>query len=154
MQYSQNKLQKVNSAVQKRLELISRVPLPEATTDESEIIPVPQLKEKLSSTNLRSKKLTILTVLSQSWSLPKIQEQFGVTRALHSPSSEELGTRKGIAIDPKMLRWKKFANWCQEFAHWCPGKKIVSYFLFVYLEWITTAFPNCYTCHSPWCLLN
>ena len=91
----------------KKDSLISRVPLPEATTDESEIIPVAQLKEKFSSTNLWSKKLTILTVLSQSWALPKIQEQFGVTRALHSPSSEELGTRKGIAIDPKMLRWKK-----------------------------------------------
>ena len=64
-------------------ELISRVPLHQATTDESEIIPVPQLKEKFSSTNLRSKKLTILTVLSQSWTLPKIQEQFGVTRCLH-----------------------------------------------------------------------
>ena len=61
---------------------------------------------------------------------------------------------KGYAIDPKMLRWKKFANWCQEFANWCPGKKIVSYFLFVYHEWITTAFPHFYTCHSPWCLLQ
>ena len=107
MQYSQNKLQKVNSAVQKGLELISRVPLPEATTDESEIIPVPQLKEKFSSTNLRSKKLTILTVLSQSWALPKIQEQFGVTRALHSPSSEELGTRKGMLSTPKCCAGKK-----------------------------------------------
>ena len=88
-------------------ELISRVPLHQATTDESEIIPVPQLKEKFSSTNLRSKKLTILTVLSQSWTLPKIQEQFGVTRCLHySPSSEELGMRKGMLSTPKCCAGK------------------------------------------------
>ena len=36
----------------------------------------------------------------------------------------------------------------------CSGKKIVSYFLFVYLEWIITAFLKFYTCHSPWCLLT
>ena len=88
-------------------ELISRVPLHQATTDESEIIPVPQLKEKFSSTNLRSKKLTILTMLSQSWTLPKIQEQFGVTRCLHySPSSEELGMRKGMLSTPKCCAGK------------------------------------------------
>ena len=82
------------------------MPLPEATTDESEIIPVPQLKEKFSSTTLRSKILTILTMLSQSWALPKIQEQFGVTRALHSPSSEELGARKGMLSTPKCCAGK------------------------------------------------
>ena len=68
------------------------VPLPEATTDESEIIglPVLQLKEKFSSTNSRSKKLTILTVLPQSWAVQTIQEQFGGKRVCYQPQNVAL----------------------------------------------------------------
>ena len=55
------------------------MPLPKATDDESEITPV--IQEKLSSTNLWSKKLTIFTALPENWAVPKIQEQFGVKKA-------------------------------------------------------------------------
>ena len=103
LQYSQHKLQKVDSAVRKRLELISGVPLSEPTTDESEMIL--QLKEKFCSTNSRSEKLTILTVLPQSWALPKIQEQFGVSSYM-ARQAKNLVREKGVLSTPNSCAGK------------------------------------------------
>lgn len=63
----------------------------EATDDGSEMIQ--QLKEKFQLTIWRSKQLQILTVLPKSWSLKKIQHEFGVTMA---QESKELEKEKGI----------------------------------------------------------
>ena len=92
-------MKKVESTVRKKLELISGAPLPEIseTADESEMIS--QLRKKFSDTNLRSEKLTILTVLPQSWTLQKIQQEFAVTRYM-ARQAKNLVREKGILSTP------------------------------------------------------
>ena len=97
--YLQKKVKKVESTVRKKLELISGAPLPEISerADESELIS--QLRKKFSDTNLRSEKLTILTVLPQSWTLQKIQQEFAVTRYM-ARQAKNLVREKGILSTP------------------------------------------------------
>ena len=57
--------------------LILETPTDRCRDDESEMIS--QLKEEFQRTKERSKQLQILTVLPQSWTRKKIQEEFGVS---------------------------------------------------------------------------
>lgn len=45
--------------------------------DESEIIR--QLKDKFQETTVRSEKVQVLTVLPKSWSIRRIEEEFGAS---------------------------------------------------------------------------
>ena len=58
----------------------------ETIDDGSEMIQ--QLKEKFQSTPQRSEQLQILTVLPKSWSLKKIQQEFGVSTENHRCPNE------------------------------------------------------------------
>ena len=65
-------------------------------SDEREIIK--QLKEKFS-TATRSEKIQILTVLPKSWSIRKIQQEFGTSNFM-ARKAKELVDRKGILTTP------------------------------------------------------
>ena len=56
---------------------------------------VQQLKEKFVATSKQSQQLQILTVLPNSWSVKKIQQEFGVTTYM-ARKSKELVKEKGV----------------------------------------------------------
>ena len=72
IKYPKEKLKKIKAAVKKNM-------LPEdessASDDESEMIK--QLKHKFQSTSKRSEKVQVLTVLPKSWTIKKVQHEFG-----------------------------------------------------------------------------
>ena len=78
--YSRHKVKKITEAMKRT------VITGEATDDGSEMIQ--QLKEKFQSTTQRSEQLQILTVLPKSWSLKKIQQEFGVSNYMARKSKE------------------------------------------------------------------
>ena len=58
-----------------------------------------QLKQKFHSTVERSEKVQILTVLPCSWSIGKIQAEFGVSNYM-ARKAKELVAEKGILSTP------------------------------------------------------
>ena len=72
--YPKEKMKKIRVAVKKKL-----LPVIESSDidDESEIIT--QLKDKFQATTERSEKVQILTVLPKSWTIRKVQDEFGAS---------------------------------------------------------------------------
>jgi len=89
--YSRQKVQKITEAM--RRTVISW----ETTDDGSEMIQ--QLKEKFQSSTQRSEQLQILTVLPKSWSMKKIQQEFGVSNNM-ARKAKELVEEKGVLSLP------------------------------------------------------
>ena len=89
--YSRQKVEKITEAMKRTI--ISG----ETTDDGSEMIQ--QLKEKFRSTAQRSEQLQILTVLLKSWSLKKIQQEFGVSNYM-ARKSKDLVKKKGVLSLP------------------------------------------------------
>ena len=89
--YSRQKVEKITEAMKRTI--ISR----EITDDGSEMIQ--QLKEKFQSTAERSEQLQILTVLPKSWSLKKIQQEFGVSNYM-ARKSKDLVKERGFFLIP------------------------------------------------------
>ena len=52
----------------------------EQTVDQDGGEMIQQLKQKFLTTNSRSEKLQILTVLPKSWPLAKVEREFGVSK--------------------------------------------------------------------------
>ena len=75
---------------------IEPVPSKESETD-SEIIQ--QLKEKFQSTTNRADKLQVLTVLPKSWSIRKIEKEFGATNYMVR-KAKQLVLEKGVLSSP------------------------------------------------------
>ena len=92
--YPKEKIKKIKSAVKMKM-----LPTMESSDidEESEIIT--QLKVKFRATTERSEKVQILTVLPQSWTIRKIQEEFGVSNYM-ARKSKELVKEKGILSTP------------------------------------------------------
>lgn len=65
--------------------------------DEGEIIK--PLKDKFQSTTERSEKVQILTILPKSWSVRKIQSEFGASNYM-ARKAKELVKEKGILATP------------------------------------------------------
>lgn len=97
--YTTNKLDKIKLRLEKSLLPVSNQeeqPIVE-TLEESEIIQ--QLKEKFAITTKRSDKMTILSVLPMSWSVKKIQDEFGVSNYM-ARAVKKLVKEKGILSTP------------------------------------------------------
>ena len=88
--YPQHKIAKVTTAMKKFI-------ISDEQTDDSEMIL--QLKEKFQVTSSSSEKIQILTVLPKSWSLSKIQTEFGVSRYM-AKKAKDLVQEKGILASP------------------------------------------------------
>lgn len=100
--YGMKKLEKVKSTLEKQLipdkSMCSSDDLQNKGNEvESEIIE--QLKLKFSQTTKRSEKITILTILPQSWSCKKIEEEFGVSNYM-ARTVKRLVSEKGILSTP------------------------------------------------------
>lgn len=64
-----------------------------------ESVMISQLKEKFQETNSSSVKVQILTLLPKTWSIRKIQEEFGVTYYM-ARKSKILVEEQGILATP------------------------------------------------------
>ena len=72
LKYHKQKLKKIRAAVNKRM-----VPEIQSSNGDDESEMIRQLKEKFKETIMRSEKVQILTVLPKSWSIRKVQDEFG-----------------------------------------------------------------------------
>ena len=122
--YSRHKVKKITEAMKRT------VITGEATDDGSEMIQ--QLKEKFQSTTQRSEQLQILTVLPKSWSLKKIQQEFGVSNYM-ARKSKELVKEKGVlslpspkpgpSLPPETVEMVHVFYESDEISRVMPGKK-------------------------------
>ena len=60
---------------------------------------IEQLKKKFNESTKKSEKLQVLTVLPQSWTLQRIQEEFGATQHM-ARKAKELVLSKGVLSTP------------------------------------------------------
>lgn len=94
--YSKQKVIKITTMMQKAV--IGDVHS-DQTNDEGEIIK--QLKEKFSTVG-RSEKIQILTVLPKSWSIRRVQKEFGVSDFM-ARKAKQLITEKGVLSTPNPI---------------------------------------------------
>ena len=91
--YPKEKLKKISMAMKKQL-------LPgrdSSDSDESEMLT--QLKDKFRATTDKSEKVMVLTVLPRSWTLRKVQEEFGASNYMVR-KAKALVKEKGILSTP------------------------------------------------------
>ena len=101
------KIHKINGALLEKIKVISQNISPEDSTsaeeyknsDITEIIT--QLKEKFAACEKRSQKVQILTILPKSWSIQKIQTEFGTT-AYMLIQAKKLVNEQGILALPNI----------------------------------------------------
>jgi len=76
IKYQKQKLKKIQAAVNKRM--LQAIPSSTRNRDdESEIMR--KLKDKSQETIVRSEKVQVLTALPKSWSIRRIEEEFGAS---------------------------------------------------------------------------
>lgn len=95
--YPKKKLKKIDDTLRKVLRVESEEDNESEKCAESEMIV--QLKDKFNTTTKKSEKIQILTVLPLSWSIRKIQEEFGATNFMVR-TAKKLVTDKGILSTP------------------------------------------------------
>ena len=94
--YSERKLEIVTAKMEAAM-LGERPSGPFKPNDESEILQ--QLKEKFHSTAENSVKVQILTILPKSWSISKIQAEFGASNFM-ARKAKQLVKEKGVLSSP------------------------------------------------------
>ena len=92
--YPKHKLQKISASIKRTVFKDREV---RYSDDESEIIG--QLKDEFHSTNQRSKKMQILTVLPKSWTIQQIHTEFGATYYM-ARKAKHLVKESGILATP------------------------------------------------------
>ena len=92
--YSSQKVKKITEALQRTV--ITEAPIDDGTEM------IKQLKEKFQVTKKRSEQVQVLTVLPKSWSVKKIQQEFGVSEYL-ARQSKKLVEERGILSLPGPL---------------------------------------------------
>ena len=117
--------------VKKITEALQRTVIPMAPMDDGTEM-IQQLKEKLWETNRRSEQVQVLTVLPKSWTVKKIQQEFGVSEYL-AQQSKKLVEERGILSLPgpsrrPSLSPETFTTVCNfyesdEISRVMPGKK-------------------------------
>lgn len=131
--YSEGKLQRASTAIRSKLLDIDSSPETEnAEVAASAMEIIDQLKEEFNSSQDRSRKMQILTTLPKSWSIRRIQTEFGVANYT-ARKSKSLQKEKGImsCADPKPGKLLDFVTTekvisfyeCEEVSRIMPGKK-------------------------------
>ena len=109
--YPGEKLEKITDAFRKKLRMT-----PKQTEDEDfetkardfeEMIG--QLKDKFSTSDSRSEKLQVLTVLPKSWQIQKIEREFKITNYM-ARSAKKLVNEKGVLSTPNPKLGKKISE--------------------------------------------
>jgi hypothetical protein len=93
--YSRQKVKKITEAMQRTV--ITGTPIDDGTEM------IEQLKGKFQEAKKRSEQVQILTVLPKSWSVKKIQQEFGVSEYM-ARQSKKLVEERGILSLPGPLR--------------------------------------------------
>ena len=96
IKYPKQKIKKIKASVQKKL-----VPNVESDESDSEGEMVKQLKEKFHSTMDRSEKVQVLTVLPQSWTVRKVQAEFGASNYMVR-TAKQLVKQNGVLSTPNL----------------------------------------------------
>ena len=78
--YSGQKVKKITEALQ--YTVITGAPMDDGTEM------IQHLKEKFQETNRGSEQVQVLTVLTKSWSVKKVQQEFGVSKYLTQQSKK------------------------------------------------------------------
>ena len=89
--YSKQEVKKITSMIQKAV-------IGDTVSENDEVEIITQLKEKCSMAE-RSEKIQILTVLPKSWSIRRIQKEFGVSNFI-ARKAKQLVDEKGILSTP------------------------------------------------------
>lgn len=120
-------MKKIRAAVNKRM-----LPAIQSSDgdDESEVIK--QLKEKFQETTMRSEKVQVLTVLPKSWSIRKVEDEFGASNYMVR-KAKDLVKKRGILSSPNLKPGHVLATEtadqvrsfyeCDEVSRMLPGKK-------------------------------
>ena len=96
VKYSKNKVRSVESAVKRKLELITGTAIEESEEEDSpDTEMIAQLKEKFRMSTKTSEKMQVLTVLPKSWSIRKTEHQFQATNYMVR-KAKQLVEEKGI----------------------------------------------------------
>ena len=95
--YPRQKLRKIGNALAERILGVENEESISSANPESEIIN--QLKEKFNTSNIRSEKVQILTVLPKSWSKKKIEQEFGASNFMVR-TAKNLVKEKGVLSCP------------------------------------------------------
>ena len=93
--YSRQKVKKITEALQHTV--ITGAPIDDGTEM------IEQLKEKFQETKKRSEQVQVFTELPKSWSVKKMQQEFGVSEYL-AQQSKKLVEERGILSLPGPLR--------------------------------------------------
>ena len=72
----ENKVKRIETTIKQKLETATGKRFGD---DESELIHVTQLKQKFHSLTKKSEKVQVLTVLPVSWSIKRIEDEFGAS---------------------------------------------------------------------------
>ena len=101
---SEQKLKRVNETLRKKLRM-DNVPEEKDAHDNSKELEIfyhemiSQLKEKFEMSGKRSEQMQVLTVLPSSWTIRKIQDEFGVTNFM-ARAAKKLAKEKGVLSTP------------------------------------------------------
>ena len=130
--YPKEKIKNVMKVVKKKMLNVSSSESEENPIETSESEIIAQLKDKFNSSNRKSEKVQILTILPQSWSIRKIEEEFGATNYMVRKAKQLVNTRgilstpnpkpgKMLSNDTVKLVYNFFEN--DEISRCMPGKK-------------------------------
>eukprot|EP00731_Ephydatia_muelleri_P007129 Em0003g1377a len=103
--YRSQKLQKLQQSVSKSLQLFASTDAPQPVSDADEIIQ--QLKEKFQNCATKSEQVQVLTVLPKSWSVRKVEQEFGPFGATNFMirKAKKLVSEKGILSTPNPQKY-------------------------------------------------
>ena len=103
--YRSQILQKLQQSVSKSLQLFASTDAPQPVSDADEIIQ--QLKEKFQNCATKSEQVQVLTVLPKSWSVRKVEQEFGPFGATNFMirKAKKLVSEKGILSTPNPKKY-------------------------------------------------
>ena len=98
-------MQKLQQSVSKSLQLFASTDAPQPVSDADEIIQ--QLKEKFQNCATKSEQVQVLTVLPKSWSVRKVEQEFGPFGATNFMirKAKKLVSEKGILSTPNPQKY-------------------------------------------------
>ena len=95
VKYPKEKIKKIKASVKKIL------PDQQSCDTDSESEMIQQLKEKFCTTTKRSEKVQVLTVLPKSWTVRRVQSEFGASNYMVR-TAKQLTKQKGILSTPNL----------------------------------------------------
>lgn len=110
--YPEKKVKKIEGNIRKKLKMdITPMPVDsdnDKVTSEYSCL-IDKLKQKFNAITDRSEKIKILTILPQTWSIERIQQEFHTSNHM-ARVAKRLASEKGILSDPNQKEGRKLSN--------------------------------------------